>query len=170
MTFNDAESQQSGFDLIPKGTIVPVRMTIKPGGYDDPSQGWGGRLRHRSFDTGSIYFPPNSGHRWRRTPNARCGATSACIPRRDRPGARWGAASSAPRSTAPATSTRRTTARRPPPRQPHPRAFLARVETGRIEFGRPRRWSKKGASSFRLGDRNVVPRSRSNPTIPTTPS
>ena len=40
--FNDAESQQSGFDLIPKGTIVPVRMTIKPGGYDDPSQGWGG--------------------------------------------------------------------------------------------------------------------------------
>lgn len=23
--FNDAESQQSGFDLIPKGTVVPVR-------------------------------------------------------------------------------------------------------------------------------------------------
>ena len=40
--FNDAESQQSGFDLIPKGTAVPVRMTLKPGGYDDPSQGWGG--------------------------------------------------------------------------------------------------------------------------------
>ena len=43
--FNDAESQQSGFDLIPKGTVVPVRMTIKPGGYDDPSQGWD-RLRY----------------------------------------------------------------------------------------------------------------------------
>lgn len=27
--FNDAESQQSGFDLIPKGTVVPVRMTLK---------------------------------------------------------------------------------------------------------------------------------------------
>jgi hypothetical protein len=33
--FNDAEQQQ-GFDLIPKGTIVLVRMTIKPGGHDDP--------------------------------------------------------------------------------------------------------------------------------------
>ena len=31
--FNDAEQQQS-FDLIPKGTIARVRMTIKPGGYD----------------------------------------------------------------------------------------------------------------------------------------
>jgi hypothetical protein len=30
--FNDADTQ-SGFDLIPKGTLVPVRMTIKPGGY-----------------------------------------------------------------------------------------------------------------------------------------
>ena len=28
--FNDAEQQQSGFDLIPKGAIVPVRMTLKP--------------------------------------------------------------------------------------------------------------------------------------------
>ena len=39
--FNDAEQQQ-GFDLIPKGTLVPVRMAIKPGGHDDPAQGWGG--------------------------------------------------------------------------------------------------------------------------------
>ena len=29
--FQDADPQQSGFDLIPKGTTVPVRMTIKPG-------------------------------------------------------------------------------------------------------------------------------------------
>jgi hypothetical protein len=29
--FNDAEAQQSGFDLIPKGTQAMVRMTIKPG-------------------------------------------------------------------------------------------------------------------------------------------
>ena len=54
--FNDAESQQSGFDLIPKGTVVPVRMTLKPGGYDDPSQGWGGGYATESFDTGSIYL------------------------------------------------------------------------------------------------------------------
>jgi hypothetical protein len=54
--FNDAESQQSGFDLIPKGTIVPVRMTIKPGGYDDPTQGWGGGYATESFDTGSVYL------------------------------------------------------------------------------------------------------------------
>ena len=54
--FNDAESQQSGFDLIPKGTVVPVRMTIKPGGYDDPSQGWDGGYATESFETGSIYL------------------------------------------------------------------------------------------------------------------
>jgi hypothetical protein len=30
--FNDAEAQQSGFNLIPKGALVPVLMTLKPGG------------------------------------------------------------------------------------------------------------------------------------------
>ena len=54
--FNDAESQQSGFDLIPKGAIVPVRMTLKPGGYDDPTQGWSGGYAAQSFDTGSVYL------------------------------------------------------------------------------------------------------------------
>lgn len=54
--FNDADAQQSGFDLIPKGTTVPVRMTIKPGGYDDPEQGWGGGYATESFETGSIYL------------------------------------------------------------------------------------------------------------------
>lgn len=54
--FNDADAQQSGFDLIPKGTVVPVRMTIKPGGYDDPDQGWGGGYATESFETGSIYL------------------------------------------------------------------------------------------------------------------
>jgi hypothetical protein len=53
--FNDAEQQQ-GFDLIPKGTLVPVRMTIKPGGHDDPAQGWSGGYATESFDTGSIYL------------------------------------------------------------------------------------------------------------------
>ena len=53
--FNDAEQQQ-GFDLIPKGTIVPVRMTLKPGGHDDVGQGWSGGYATESFDTGSIYL------------------------------------------------------------------------------------------------------------------
>lgn len=53
--FNDAE-QQNGFDLIPKGTLVPVRMTIKPGGFDDPSQGWSGGYATQSFETGSVYL------------------------------------------------------------------------------------------------------------------
>jgi hypothetical protein len=34
--FNDA-NEQSSFDLIPKGTLVRVRMTIRPGGFDDAS-------------------------------------------------------------------------------------------------------------------------------------
>lgn len=54
--FNDAEAQQSGFDLIPRGTALPVRMTIKPGGYDDPSQGWTGGYAAQSFDTGSVFL------------------------------------------------------------------------------------------------------------------
>jgi hypothetical protein len=54
--FNDAEAQQGGFDLIPKGSIVPVRMTIKPGGYDDQSQGWTGGYATESFDTGAVYL------------------------------------------------------------------------------------------------------------------
>ena len=53
--FNDADSQTS-YDLIPKGTIVPVRMTIKPGGYDDPAQGWTGGYATRNETTGSVYL------------------------------------------------------------------------------------------------------------------
>ncbi len=54
--FNDADAQQGAFDLIPKGTVVPVRMTIKPGGHDDHSQGWTGGYATESFDTGSVYL------------------------------------------------------------------------------------------------------------------
>ena len=54
--FNDADAQQGGFDLIPKGTIVPVRMTIKPGGHDDHTQGWTGGYATESFDTGAVYL------------------------------------------------------------------------------------------------------------------
>jgi hypothetical protein len=53
--FNDADSQAS-FDLIPKGTIVPVRMTIKPGGYDDPNRGWTGGFATNNQETGSVYL------------------------------------------------------------------------------------------------------------------
>ena len=54
--FNDAEAQHGAFDLIPKGTIVPLRMTIKPGGHDDQSQGWTGGYATESFETGAVYL------------------------------------------------------------------------------------------------------------------
>ena len=54
--FNDAEAQQGAFDLIPKGTIVPLRMSIKPGGHDDHSQGWTEGYATQSFDTGAVYL------------------------------------------------------------------------------------------------------------------
>ena len=53
--FNDADTQ-SGFDLIPKGTLVPVRMTLKPGGFDEPAQGWTGGYATQSFETGAVYL------------------------------------------------------------------------------------------------------------------
>ena len=58
MTFFDFNSaaEQTSYDLIPKGTMVRVRMTIKPGGYDDPSQGWTGGYATRSMTTGSVYL------------------------------------------------------------------------------------------------------------------
>ena len=53
--FNDADAQNS-FDVIPKGTIAPVRLTIKPGGYDDPNRGWTGGYATRKPETGAIYL------------------------------------------------------------------------------------------------------------------
>ncbi|MGK9522654.1 hypothetical protein O6471_24465, partial [Salmonella enterica subsp. enterica] len=53
--FNDAQ-QQPSFDLIPKGTLARVRMTLKPGGFDDPAQGWTGGYATQSFGTGSVYL------------------------------------------------------------------------------------------------------------------
>lgn len=54
--FNDAEAQHGAFDLIPKGTIVALRMSIKPGGHDDHSQGWTNGYATQSFDTGAVYL------------------------------------------------------------------------------------------------------------------
>lgn len=53
--FNTA-SEQTSFDLIPKGTLVRVRMTIKPGGFDDLTQGWTGGYATRNLSTGSVYL------------------------------------------------------------------------------------------------------------------
>ena len=53
--FNSAEEQTS-FDVIPKGTLAKVRMTIKPGGYDDQNNGWTGGYATRNNDTGAVYL------------------------------------------------------------------------------------------------------------------
>lgn len=50
--FNDAEQ---GLNLIPKNTIAKVRLTIRPGGFDDPAQGWTGGYATRS-STGAVYL------------------------------------------------------------------------------------------------------------------
>ena len=42
--FNDAEEQRE-FALIPPKTLAKVIMAIRPGGYDDVSQGWTGGYR-----------------------------------------------------------------------------------------------------------------------------
>ena len=58
MTYFDFNSaaEQTSFGLIPKGTIVRVRMTIRPGGYDDPSNGWTGGFAKRNVNTGAVYL------------------------------------------------------------------------------------------------------------------
>ena len=50
--FNDAKQTSN---IIPKGTLAKVRMTIRPGGHDDPSQGWTGGYATRGT-TGSAYL------------------------------------------------------------------------------------------------------------------
>ena len=54
--FNDADAQQGGFDLIPKGIEAVVRMSIKPGGYDDPDMGWTGGYATASEETGAVFL------------------------------------------------------------------------------------------------------------------
>jgi len=50
--FNDAKQTSN---IIPKGTLAKVRLTIRPGGFDDPSQGWTGGYATRGT-TGSDYL------------------------------------------------------------------------------------------------------------------
>ena len=54
-SWNDYNDAQSNPNLIPKGTIAKVRLTIRPGGFDDPSQGWTGGFATRG-STGAVYL------------------------------------------------------------------------------------------------------------------
>lgn len=38
--YDESSSNTNSFGLIPHGTIAQVRMTIKPGGYNDQARGW----------------------------------------------------------------------------------------------------------------------------------
>lgn len=53
--WNDFNDAQSNSNVIPKGTLAKVRLTLRPGGYDDPSQGWTGGYAKRG-STGSVYL------------------------------------------------------------------------------------------------------------------
>lgn len=53
--FNDTPLP-SVFELIPQGTLVKVRLTLCPGGYDDPDQGWTGGYATCHPRTGSVYL------------------------------------------------------------------------------------------------------------------
>ena len=53
--WNDFNSAQSNGTVIPKGTLARVRLTIRPGGFDDPSQGWTGGYAKRGA-TGAVYL------------------------------------------------------------------------------------------------------------------
>ncbi len=52
--FNNAEVQQD-YDLIPKGTLAKVRLTLKPGGHDEPHMGWTGGWATQG-DSGAVYL------------------------------------------------------------------------------------------------------------------
>lgn len=54
-SWNDYNDAQSNPNLIPKGTMAKVRLTIRPGGFDDPSQGWTGGYATRS-SAGAVYL------------------------------------------------------------------------------------------------------------------
>ncbi|MBF0160405.1 MAG: hypothetical protein HQL58_12880 [Magnetococcales bacterium] len=55
LDFNSADCQKQ-LALIPHGTIAPVRLHIRPGGYDDDSRGWNGGYASCSRNGGSIFL------------------------------------------------------------------------------------------------------------------
>ncbi|WP_196221327.1 hypothetical protein [Sansalvadorimonas verongulae] len=52
--FNNAQVQQD-YDLIPKGTLAKVRLTLNPGGYDEPHMGWTGGWATQG-DSGAVFL------------------------------------------------------------------------------------------------------------------
>lgn len=53
--WNDYNDAVQNPNLIPKGTLVKVRLTIRPGGFDDASQGWTGGYASRG-NSGAVYL------------------------------------------------------------------------------------------------------------------
>lgn len=53
--WNDYNDVKTNPNLIPKGTLAKVRLTIRPGGFDDASQGWTGGYATRGT-TGAVYL------------------------------------------------------------------------------------------------------------------
>ena len=53
--WNDFNDARQNANLIPKGTIAKVRLTIRPGGFSDPAQGWTGGYAKRGA-SGAVYL------------------------------------------------------------------------------------------------------------------
>ena len=53
--WNDYNDAKQNPNLMPKGTLAKVRLTIRPGGFDDPSQGWTGGYATRG-SSGAVYL------------------------------------------------------------------------------------------------------------------
>ena len=53
--WNDYNDARSNPNLIPKGTLAKVRLSIRPGGFDEASQGWTGGYATRG-STGAVYL------------------------------------------------------------------------------------------------------------------
>ena len=54
-SWNDYNDAQQNAALIPKGTLAKVRLTVRPGGFDDASQGWTGGYATRGA-SGAVYL------------------------------------------------------------------------------------------------------------------
>ena len=52
--FNNVE-KQANYPLIPDGTLVKVRLDIKPGGYNNPEEGWDSNMATLG-QSGAVYL------------------------------------------------------------------------------------------------------------------
>jgi hypothetical protein len=53
--WNDYNDAKANPNLIPKGTLARMRLSIRPGGFDDAGQGWTGGYATRG-STGAVYL------------------------------------------------------------------------------------------------------------------